>query len=61
MELALKFSEVEMCVSKKQEDMKTKMGVDFWRCDNMDIIWYEIMQQYGLIVIHDNTCFIAFK
>lgn len=44
-ELALRFSEVEMCVNKQQEDMK-KMGMDSCRRDNT-VIWYDSMERHG--------------
>ena len=61
MELALRFSEVELCVNKQQEDMKKKMCVDFCRCDNTVITQYDRMEHYGLIIICDHTSFTAFK
>lgn len=39
LELAWSFSEVEMNVSKKWENVKKKTDMDFCRCDNMVIIW----------------------
>lgn len=39
LELALSFSEVEVCVNKKWENIKKKMEVDIYGCDNMVIIW----------------------
>ena len=39
LKLAWSFSEVEMYVSKKWENVKKKTDMDFCRCDNMVIIW----------------------
>lgn len=39
LKLAWSFSEVEMYVSKKWENVKKKTDMDFCRCDNMVILW----------------------
>ena len=42
---------------KKWGVMKKKMQVDFWRCENTVIIWYNIMRWFE--IIFDNVTFIA--
>ena len=43
LELALRFLEIQICVNRQREDMKKKMGLDFCRCGNTVIAWYDII------------------